>query len=101
MSTEKKKGSKEQLISVKGMRDIIDEQYYQFQGFFENVKIVKAVGIGVSKGQIQPNHAEIAVVMVVLDRRHVVHARPPHHERREPALGQRRLCPVRACTLPN
>lgn len=38
MSTEKKKGNKEALSSVKGMRDIIDEQYYQFQGFFEKAQ---------------------------------------------------------------
>lgn len=37
MSTEKKKG-KEALSSVKGMRDIVDEQYYQFQGFFEKAQ---------------------------------------------------------------
>ncbi len=41
MSTEKKKGgNKEALASVKGMRDIIDEQYYQFQGFFEKAQEV-------------------------------------------------------------
>ena len=40
MSTEKKKGNKEPLSSVKGMRDIIDEQYYQFQGFFEKAQEV-------------------------------------------------------------
>jgi histidyl-tRNA synthetase len=40
MSTEKKKGSKEPRTSVKGMRDIIDEQYYQFQGFFEKAQEV-------------------------------------------------------------
>ena len=39
MSTEKKK-SKEPLTSVKGMRDIIDEKYYQFQGFFEKAQEV-------------------------------------------------------------
>ncbi len=38
MSTEKKKSSKEPLASVKGMRDIVDEQYYQFQGFFEKAQ---------------------------------------------------------------
>ncbi len=38
MSTEKKKGNKEPLASVKGMRDIVDEQYYQFQGFFEKAQ---------------------------------------------------------------
>lgn len=40
MSTEKKKGSKEPMVSVKGMRDIIDDQYYQFQGFFEKAQEV-------------------------------------------------------------
>jgi histidyl-tRNA synthetase len=40
MSTEKKKGNKEPLSSVKGMRDILDEQYYQFQGFFEKAQEV-------------------------------------------------------------
>ncbi len=39
MNTEKKKGSKE-VTSVKGMRDIIDTQYYQFQGFFEKAQEV-------------------------------------------------------------
>jgi histidyl-tRNA synthetase len=39
MSTEKKK-NKEPLVSVKGMRDIIDEKYYQFQGFFEKAQEV-------------------------------------------------------------
>lgn len=38
MSTENKKGNKEPLSSVKGMRDILDEQYYQFQGFFEKAQ---------------------------------------------------------------
>ncbi len=38
MSTEKKKSGKEAHSSVKGMRDIIDEQYYQFQGFFEKAQ---------------------------------------------------------------
>ncbi len=39
MSTEKKKKTnKESLQSVRGMRDIIDEQYYQFQGFFEKAQ---------------------------------------------------------------
>ena len=37
MNTEKKK-SKEALATVKGMRDIIDNQYYQFQGFFEKAQ---------------------------------------------------------------
>jgi histidyl-tRNA synthetase len=38
MSTDKKKTNKEPLSSVKGMRDIIDEQYYHFQGFFEKAQ---------------------------------------------------------------
>lgn len=40
MSTEKKKSNKEPLQSVKGMRDIIDDQYYYFQGFFEKAQEV-------------------------------------------------------------
>ncbi len=40
MSTEKKKSNKEPLQSVRGMRDILDEQYYQFQGFFEKAQEV-------------------------------------------------------------
>jgi len=36
--TEKKKNNKGPLTSVKGMRDIIDEQYYHFQGFFEKAQ---------------------------------------------------------------
>ena len=36
MSTEKKK--MKELTNVKGMRDIIDTQYYQFQGFFEKAQ---------------------------------------------------------------
>src|ERR1035437_4221315 len=40
MSTDKKKSNKEPLSSVKGMRDIIDEEYYQFQGFFEKAQEV-------------------------------------------------------------
>ena len=35
MPNEKKKVNKEPLQSVKGMRDILDDQYYHFQGFFE------------------------------------------------------------------
>lgn len=35
---EKKKTNKGPLTSVKGMRDIIDSQYYQFQGFFEKAQ---------------------------------------------------------------
>ncbi len=38
MSTEKKKIGKDPVTSVKGMRDIIDEQYYSFQGFFEKAQ---------------------------------------------------------------
>ncbi|MCE9517687.1 histidine--tRNA ligase [Candidatus Nomurabacteria bacterium] len=38
MSTEKKRNNKEPLVSVKGMRDILDEQYYHFQGFFEKAQ---------------------------------------------------------------
>lgn len=38
MSTDKKKGGKEPFASVKGMRDIVDDQYYQFQGFFEKAQ---------------------------------------------------------------
>jgi histidyl-tRNA synthetase len=40
MSTEKKKSNKDPLQSVRGMRDILDEQYYQFQGFFEKAQEV-------------------------------------------------------------
>jgi len=35
---EKKKINKGPLSSVKGMRDIIDSQYYQYQGFFEKAQ---------------------------------------------------------------
>jgi histidyl-tRNA synthetase len=35
---DKKKTSKSQMASVKGMRDIIDSQYYQYQGFFEKAQ---------------------------------------------------------------
>lgn len=35
---DKKKTNKGPLSSVKGMRDIIDSQYYQFQGFFEKAQ---------------------------------------------------------------
>ncbi len=38
--SEKKKSHKEPLSSVKGMRDIIDDHYYQFQGFFEKAQEV-------------------------------------------------------------
>jgi histidyl-tRNA synthetase len=34
----KNKKSKEPLQSVKGMRDIMDEQYYNYQGFFEKAQ---------------------------------------------------------------
>ena len=37
MSTEKKK-TKDPFATVKGMRDIIDDRYYQFQGFFEKAQ---------------------------------------------------------------
>lgn len=37
---EKKRTNKEPLSSVKGMRDILDSQYYQFQGFFEKAQEV-------------------------------------------------------------
>jgi histidyl-tRNA synthetase len=40
MNSENKKDKKDTLSSVKGMRDIIDEQYYQFQGFFEKAQEV-------------------------------------------------------------
>jgi len=36
--SEHKKTNKETPASVKGMRDIIDEQYYYFQGFFEKAQ---------------------------------------------------------------
>jgi len=35
---DKKKTNKGPISSVKGMRDIIDTQYYQFQGFFEKAQ---------------------------------------------------------------
>lgn len=38
MTTPNKKTSKEALASLKGMRDIVDDQYYQFQGFFEKAQ---------------------------------------------------------------
>ena len=37
---ENKKTNKEPFISVRGMRDIVDEQYYQYQGFFEKAQEV-------------------------------------------------------------
>lgn len=41
MSEKKKKvNNKEPLTSVKGMRDIMDEQYYSYQGFFEKAQEV-------------------------------------------------------------
>jgi histidyl-tRNA synthetase len=42
MSTEdkKKSSSKAPFQSVRGMRDIVDDQYYQFQGFFEKAQEV-------------------------------------------------------------
>lgn len=36
----KSKTSKEQILSLKGMRDIINDQYYFFQGFFEKAQEV-------------------------------------------------------------
>lgn len=36
--TTKKQSKKEPLTSLKGMRDIMDEQYYDFQGFFEKAQ---------------------------------------------------------------
>ncbi|MFA7191902.1 MAG: histidine--tRNA ligase [Candidatus Paceibacterota bacterium] len=38
MSTPNKKTNKEAPVSVKGMRDFIDEQYYLYQGFFEKAQ---------------------------------------------------------------
>lgn len=40
MNNSKKKTNKEPFLSLKGMRDIIDEEYYQFQGFFEKAQEV-------------------------------------------------------------
>lgn len=40
MKTQKKKTNKDPYISLKGMRDIIDDQYYYFQGFFEKAQEV-------------------------------------------------------------
>lgn len=37
---EKKKNNKGPISSVKGMRDIMDDQYYNFQGFFEKAQEV-------------------------------------------------------------
>lgn len=39
-TTIKKTGSKGPFQSIKGMRDIVDEQYYYFQGFFEKAQEV-------------------------------------------------------------
>lgn len=38
MNPQKKKSSKDPFQSLKGMRDITDEQYYHFQGFFEKAQ---------------------------------------------------------------
>ncbi len=38
--SDKKKSNKEPAQSVRGMRDIIDDQYYHFQGFFEKAQEV-------------------------------------------------------------
>lgn len=38
MDKKKKTNNKEPLSSVKGMRDIMDEQYYNYQGFFEKAQ---------------------------------------------------------------
>lgn len=40
MNTQKKKTNKDLFLSLKGMRDIIDDEYYQFQGFFEKAQEV-------------------------------------------------------------
>ncbi len=40
MNAPMKKTKLEAMNSIKGMRDIIDEQYYQFQGFFEKAQEV-------------------------------------------------------------
>jgi histidyl-tRNA synthetase len=40
MNTKPKKINKEPLASVKGMRDIIGDRYYNFQGFFEKAQEV-------------------------------------------------------------
>jgi len=40
MTTQNKKINKGPASSLKGMRDIIDDQYYQFQGFFEKAQEV-------------------------------------------------------------
>lgn len=38
MNPQKKKTNKDPFQSIKGMRDILDEQYYHFQGFFEKAQ---------------------------------------------------------------
>ena len=38
MNPQKKKSNKDPFQSIKGMRDILDEQYYHFQGFFEKAQ---------------------------------------------------------------
>lgn len=38
MNPQNKKTNKDPFQSIKGMRDIIDEQYYHFQGFFEKAQ---------------------------------------------------------------
>lgn len=40
MNNLKKKNNKEPLSSIKGMRDILDDKYYNFQGFFEKAQEV-------------------------------------------------------------
>lgn len=38
MTTQKKKTNKDPFQSIKGMRDVIDTEYYHFQGFFEKAQ---------------------------------------------------------------
>jgi len=38
MNPQKKKTNKDPFQSIKGMRDILDDQYYHFQGFFEKAQ---------------------------------------------------------------
>jgi len=40
MNPQKKKTNKDPFQSIKGMRDIVDDQYYYFQGFFEKAQEV-------------------------------------------------------------
>jgi len=40
MSTAKKTTKKDELVNPKGMRDIMNEEYYEFQGFFEKAQEV-------------------------------------------------------------